>query len=144
MCLSATKHIVVCRLTAGVCLSATEHRVVCRLTAGVCVSATEHRVVCRLTFCWCVCDRVRDLNNLSHKFKIETNAKQLFMTGFVVLYKDCNVVVVEGGQYWVGGLCTCLQVCIHVVQHLINHHCNCNTIQNTLYLYLLTPLYFID
>lgn len=41
--------------------------------------------------------RVRDLSNLSHKFKIETNAKQLFMTGFVVLYKDCNVVVVEGG-----------------------------------------------
>ncbi|KAK7489923.1 hypothetical protein BaRGS_00018788, partial [Batillaria attramentaria] len=41
--------------------------------------------------------RVRDLSNQSHKFKIETNAKQLFMTGFVVLYKDCNVVVVEGG-----------------------------------------------
>ncbi|PVD36301.1 hypothetical protein C0Q70_03279 [Pomacea canaliculata] len=40
--------------------------------------------------------RVRDLSNLSHKFKIETNSKQLFMTGFVVLYKDCNVVVVEG------------------------------------------------
>lgn len=41
--------------------------------------------------------RIRDLSNQSTKFKIETNAKQLFMTGFVVLYKDCNVVVVEGG-----------------------------------------------
>ncbi|XP_076447433.1 U4/U6 small nuclear ribonucleoprotein Prp3-like [Babylonia areolata] len=41
--------------------------------------------------------RVRDLSNPAHKFKLETNSKQLFMTGFVVLYKDCNVVVVEGG-----------------------------------------------
>ncbi|XP_041356451.1 U4/U6 small nuclear ribonucleoprotein Prp3-like [Gigantopelta aegis] len=41
--------------------------------------------------------RIRDLNNPARKFKIESNAKQLLMTGFVVLYKDCNVVVVEGG-----------------------------------------------
>ncbi|KAL8614954.1 hypothetical protein ACOMHN_049105 [Nucella lapillus] len=41
--------------------------------------------------------RVRDLSNPAHKFKLETNCKQLFMTGFVVLYRDCNVVVVEGG-----------------------------------------------
>lgn len=41
--------------------------------------------------------RIRDLNNPARKFKIETNAKQLFMTGLVVLFKDCNVVVVEGG-----------------------------------------------
>lgn len=41
--------------------------------------------------------RVRDLTNQSQKFKVETNAKQLFMTGMVVLHKDCNVVVVEGG-----------------------------------------------
>ncbi|GAB6031986.1 hypothetical protein CHUAL_010364 [Chamberlinius hualienensis] len=41
--------------------------------------------------------RVRDLSNPSLKFKVETNAKQLFMTGCVVLYRDCNVVAVEGG-----------------------------------------------
>uniref|UniRef100_A0A1B6G9V8 U4/U6 small nuclear ribonucleoprotein Prp3 n=1 Tax=Cuerna arida TaxID=1464854 RepID=A0A1B6G9V8_9HEMI len=41
--------------------------------------------------------RVRELTNASKKFKIETNAKQLFMTGCVVMFKDCNVVVVEGG-----------------------------------------------
>ena len=41
--------------------------------------------------------RIRDLSNLSKKFKIETNAKQLFMTGCAVLFKDVNVVVVEGG-----------------------------------------------
>ncbi|KAJ8971747.1 hypothetical protein NQ314_000563 [Rhamnusium bicolor] len=42
--------------------------------------------------------RIRDLHELaSKKFKIETNAKQLFMTGCVVLYPDCCVVVVEGG-----------------------------------------------
>lgn len=42
--------------------------------------------------------RIRDLHELaSKKFKIETNAKQLFMTGCIVLYPDCCVVVVEGG-----------------------------------------------
>ena len=40
--------------------------------------------------------RVRDLSNPSKKFKVETNAKQLLMTGFICLSKDCNVVVVEG------------------------------------------------
>lgn len=44
----------------------------------------------------CIC-RVRDLTNPSHKFKVETNANQLFMTGLVAMHSDCNVVVVEGG-----------------------------------------------
>ncbi|KAM3174696.1 hypothetical protein ACTXT7_010020 [Hymenolepis weldensis] len=42
--------------------------------------------------------RVRDLTNPSHKFKVEKNANQLFMTGIVALHSDCNVVVVEGGS----------------------------------------------
>ncbi|XP_026477279.1 U4/U6 small nuclear ribonucleoprotein Prp3 [Ctenocephalides felis] len=42
--------------------------------------------------------RVRDLHeNASKKFKVETNAKQLYMTGCVLLFKDCCVIVVEGG-----------------------------------------------
>ena len=41
--------------------------------------------------------RITDLSNQAKKFKVETNANQLFMTGAVVLYKDVNVVVVEGG-----------------------------------------------
>ncbi|XP_052796317.1 U4/U6 small nuclear ribonucleoprotein Prp3-like [Mya arenaria] len=41
--------------------------------------------------------RVNDLTNPAKKFKVETNANQLYMTGIVVLFKDCNVVVVEGG-----------------------------------------------
>lgn len=41
--------------------------------------------------------RIKDLTNQSKKFKVETNAKQLFMTGIVILFRDCNVVVVEGG-----------------------------------------------
>ena len=41
--------------------------------------------------------RVTDLSNGSHKFKIEQNAKQLFMTGTVAIFKDVNVIVVEGG-----------------------------------------------
>lgn len=41
--------------------------------------------------------RVKDLHNPAKKFKIETNAKQLYMTGCAVLFKDVNVIVVEGG-----------------------------------------------
>ncbi|XP_044735067.1 U4/U6 small nuclear ribonucleoprotein Prp3 isoform X2 [Chrysoperla carnea] len=43
--------------------------------------------------------RITDLHeNASKKFKVETNAKQLYMTGCVMLFKDCCVVVVEGGM----------------------------------------------
>lgn len=41
--------------------------------------------------------RIRNLSNLAKKFKIEANANQLYLTGVVVLHKDVNVVVVEGG-----------------------------------------------
>ena len=41
--------------------------------------------------------RVKNLSAPARKFKVETNAKQLYMTGTVVLYEDVNVVVVEGG-----------------------------------------------
>ncbi|NXR74054.1 PRPF3 protein, partial [Pycnonotus jocosus] len=40
---------------------------------------------------------VRNLSNPAKKFKIEVNAGQLYLTGVVVLHKDVNVVVVEGG-----------------------------------------------
>ncbi|XP_038624857.1 U4/U6 small nuclear ribonucleoprotein Prp3 isoform X1 [Tachyglossus aculeatus] len=41
--------------------------------------------------------RVRNLSNPAKKFKIEANAGQLYLSGVVVLHKDVNVVVVEGG-----------------------------------------------
>ncbi|RWS29002.1 U4/U6 small nuclear ribonucleoprotein Prp3-like protein [Leptotrombidium deliense] len=41
--------------------------------------------------------RVLNLNNPAKKFKVEMNAKQLQMTGVVVLYRNINVIVVEGG-----------------------------------------------
>lgn len=41
--------------------------------------------------------RVRSLTNPAKKFKVEANANQLYLTGVVVLHKDVNVVVVEGG-----------------------------------------------
>uniref|UniRef100_A0A2M4APY7 Putative u4/u6 small nuclear ribonucleoprotein n=1 Tax=Anopheles triannulatus TaxID=58253 RepID=A0A2M4APY7_9DIPT len=42
--------------------------------------------------------RIRELQEQqSKKFKVETNAKQLFLTGICVLFRDCCVVVVEGG-----------------------------------------------
>ena len=40
---------------------------------------------------------MKSLSNPSKRFKVETNAKQLYMTGCVVTYEDVNVVVVEGG-----------------------------------------------
>lgn len=41
--------------------------------------------------------RVFNLSNPAKKFKVEMNAKQLFMTGCVLLYRNINIVVVEGG-----------------------------------------------
>lgn len=41
--------------------------------------------------------RLLNLHNPAKKFKIEANIKQLLMTGVVVIYKNINVVVVEGG-----------------------------------------------
>ncbi|GAU92494.1 hypothetical protein RvY_04570 [Ramazzottius varieornatus] len=41
--------------------------------------------------------RVKDLSHPAKKYKVETNANQLFMTGIIVLNKDVNLVVVEGG-----------------------------------------------
>ena len=56
--------------------------------------------------------RVRDLTNHSIKFKVDMNAQQLHLTGCVLLYRDINLVVVEGGEgrlrrerrgVWIGG-----------------------------------------
>ncbi|XP_047662966.1 U4/U6 small nuclear ribonucleoprotein Prp3-like [Tachysurus fulvidraco] len=41
--------------------------------------------------------RIRNLRSPSKKFKVEANANQLYLTGTVVLHKDVNIVVVEGG-----------------------------------------------
>ena len=41
--------------------------------------------------------RILNLSNPAKKFKVEMNSKQLLMTGVVVLYRNINVVVVEGG-----------------------------------------------
>ncbi|KAK3753763.1 hypothetical protein RRG08_017817, partial [Elysia crispata] len=41
--------------------------------------------------------RIRDLSDPAIKFKVEKNASQLYMTGLTIIYKDCNLVVVEGG-----------------------------------------------
>lgn len=41
--------------------------------------------------------RVKDLSDPAVKFKLEANCNQLHMTGAVLLYKNLNLVVVEGG-----------------------------------------------
>jgi len=40
---------------------------------------------------------VKDLSHPQHKFKVDANAQQYFLTGCVILYKNMNLVVVEGG-----------------------------------------------
>ena len=42
--------------------------------------------------------RIRDFSDKKKQFKVQTNAMQLFMTGIVVVYSGCTVVVVEGGR----------------------------------------------
>ncbi|MGH0190300.1 UNVERIFIED_CONTAM: hypothetical protein FKN15_044165 [Acipenser sinensis] len=42
--------------------------------------------------------RIRNLSDPAKKFKVEANAGQLYLTGTVVLRRDVNVVVVEGGK----------------------------------------------
>ncbi|XP_061102938.1 U4/U6 small nuclear ribonucleoprotein Prp3-like isoform X2 [Conger conger] len=41
--------------------------------------------------------RIRNLTSPAKKFKVEANAGQLYLTGTVVLHRDVNIVVVEGG-----------------------------------------------
>ena len=41
--------------------------------------------------------RLLNFNSPAKKFKVEANIKQLLMTGVVVIYKNVNIVVVEGG-----------------------------------------------
>ncbi|KAG0234097.1 hypothetical protein BGW41_001234 [Actinomortierella wolfii] len=46
------------------------------------------------------CDvyRINDLSHPKKKFKVDTNAQQLGLTGMVILHPVMNVVIVEGGQ----------------------------------------------
>lgn len=46
---------------------------------------------------WASVYRVLDMSSPANKFKVTKNAKQLTMSGVLVLYKDVNIVVVEGG-----------------------------------------------
>eukprot|EP00171_Calliarthron_tuberculosum_P006852 IDg6852t1 len=41
--------------------------------------------------------RVSNAQNPQHRFKVVMNARQLGLSGALVLFDDCNVVVVEGG-----------------------------------------------
>lgn len=41
--------------------------------------------------------RVTNADNPQHRFKVVMNARQLGLSGALVLFDDCNVVVVEGG-----------------------------------------------
>jgi U4/U6 small nuclear ribonucleoprotein PRP3 len=41
--------------------------------------------------------RVWSLDSAQHKYKIDVNARQLQLTGTLVEYADCNLVIVEGG-----------------------------------------------
>ena len=49
--------------------------------------------------------RVNDLSNQSNKFKVDMNAQQHMLAGCVVLHKDLNMVIVQGGGC---GYITCI------------------------------------
>lgn len=42
--------------------------------------------------------RILSVQNPEHRFKIDINARQLNLTGALVVYPECNLAVVEGGQ----------------------------------------------
>ncbi len=46
--------------------------------------------------------RVTNCDNPAHRFKVVMNARQLGLSGALVLFQDCNVVVVEGGTKALG------------------------------------------
>lgn len=41
--------------------------------------------------------RIDNLSNPQHKYKVETNATQFLFTGLMLLSKDNNIVIIEGG-----------------------------------------------
>jgi U4/U6 small nuclear ribonucleoprotein PRP3 len=41
--------------------------------------------------------RIKDLSNPANKFKVDTNAQQLHLTGCLIVNKELNLVIVEGG-----------------------------------------------
>lgn len=50
-----------------------------------------------MTGTWSSVYRILNMNSQSNRYKVAQNARQLTMTGVLVLYKDINLVVVEGG-----------------------------------------------
>lgn len=44
----------------------------------------------------CACVQVNDLTDAAKKFKVDINAKQLYLTGVGILHRGFNLVVVEG------------------------------------------------
>ena len=51
-----------------------------------------------------LCFSVKSLAHPAKKFKVEMNAKQLLMTGVIILHKDMNVIIVEGGEQFLRSL----------------------------------------
>lgn len=41
--------------------------------------------------------RVHDLSSQAIKFKVDMNAQQLHLTGRLLLFRDINLIIVEGG-----------------------------------------------
>ena len=67
--------------------------------------------------------RITDLTNQSIKFKVDTNAQQLHLTGCLLLNKELNLVVVEGGVC----VCACVRACVCSVEstcHVMETYCS--------------------
>ena len=64
--------------------------------------------------------RVKDLTDPATKFKVEANCNQLHMTGTVLLLKNLNVVIVEGGKTESNQLVNWLKKGIIAFAHVIS------------------------
>ena len=56
--------------------------------------------------------RIKDLSNPANKFKVDTNAQQLHLTGCLIVNKELNLVIVEGGVFVCVCVCMCVCVCV--------------------------------
>ena len=68
--------------------------------------------------------RVNNLSNQSNKFKVDMNAQQYMLSGCVVLHKDINMVIVQGGGSWLQHIYTHTLYKLLRVMILMNTTCN--------------------
>ena len=73
--------------------------------------------------------RIDNLSNPQHKYKVETNATQFLFTGLMLLAKDNNIVIVEGGPKGLRKFKRLMMVRIKWNEDVRNRKSKCRQIQ---------------